>query len=201
MKFPAVFLDRDGVLIEDTHLITHISQVKLFNYVGEVLAEMRGMGFKLFVVSNQTVVARGLLSLKAAYRLHYEILRQILEQNPRAIIDANYLCPYHPDAQVIQYRKNSDLRKPGIGMLVKAADKYEIDLNHSYVIGDRPTDIIMGNMAGCKTILVETGQHTAKLIKHGLPASEINKFSKADSAASSLKHAMNIIKRDRIKKA
>jgi len=160
MKYSAIFLDRDGVLIEDTHLITTIDAVKAFPKTAPALENLKTLGFKLIVVTNQSVVSRGLLSLEQALELN----QQILKDWP---IDASYLCPFHPNATLEKYRQDSELRKPRPGMIIQAAQEYQIDLSKSFMIGDRPSDIVAGNLAGCTTIQVQTGQSGQPMIESG----------------------------------
>jgi len=108
MSNKAIFLDRDGTLIEDPGYINHPDQVKLLNGVPEALIELKGMGYKLIVASNQSGVARGIVAEKVLGEIHNR-LKQLLSENG-AFLDRIYYCPYHPDGAVSKYRKDSDLR-------------------------------------------------------------------------------------------
>jgi len=159
----AVFLDRDGVIIKDTDLLTDIEQIVISAVVPKALSTLKQAEYKLIIVSNQAVVARGLISEDDVRRINSEIERQIIELGgPK--FDAMYFCPHHPNATLPEYRKNCNCRKPRNGMMMQAAEKYNIDLSKSFMIGDRITDIVAGKNAGCKTILLETGMHNAKTI-------------------------------------
>ena len=122
----AVFLDRDGTIIEDPGYINDPNQVKLLDGAAESLVRIAGQGYKLVVVTNQS-----------------------------ASLDGIYYCPYHPEGVIPKYRTQSDLRKPEPGMLKKAAKEMNIDLGRSWMIGDSDRDIRAGVKAGCKTILLD----------------------------------------------
>jgi len=158
-----VFLDRDGVIVKDVNLLTNIKQINIPKDVPEVLSLLKESGFKLIVVSNQAVVARGLISEKDVENINSEIELQIVKSDgPK--FDAVYFCPHHPNATLPEYRTNCDCRKPRAGMLTQAAKEHNIDFTKSFMIGDRITDIVAGKNAGCKTILLETGMHSEKTI-------------------------------------
>jgi D-glycero-D-manno-heptose 1,7-bisphosphate phosphatase len=154
----AVFLDRDGVLLEDVDLLISPEQVRILPGVPTALALLRAAGYKLIVVSNQTVVARGLASEKQVQDINGFIAAKLQETGAPAI-SAWFFCPHHPNATLAKYRANCDCRKPKPGMLFQAKAMHDLDLSQSFMIGDRITDIIAGSRAGCRTILVQTGKH------------------------------------------
>ena len=160
----AVFFDRDGVLVEDVHLLQKEEDIVLVKGMEDFIAEIKSEGFLAIMVSNQTVVSRGLLSLADCEKLNYQICQRIEQQNSLAVFDQINLCPYHPHAQVEEYRQDSPLRKPKPGMLLKAAEEFNIDLQKSFMIGDRVSDIIAGNTAGCFTILYDSKMTNEKKI-------------------------------------
>ena len=164
----AVFLDRDGVLISDVHLLTRTEQITILPNVASALRDLARAGWKLMVASNQTVVARGLVSEVEVGEIHRTICSAIVAQGG-AQIDAWYYCPHHPQATVTAYRADCDCRKPRPGLLLRAAVEHDVDLARSFMIGDRMTDIIAGASAGCRTVLVETGQHQARPIETSDP--------------------------------
>jgi D-glycero-D-manno-heptose 1,7-bisphosphate phosphatase len=149
---PAVFLDRDGVLLEE-------GSARIFASVGDALRRLHNAGFELVVVTNQTVVARGLARKEDVDAVH----RRLREQLPE--LDAFYVCPHHPNADVERYRVECDCRKPRPGLLLRAAQELDLDLARSYMIGDRISDVAAGAAAGCTTILVRTGAHLAPPIE------------------------------------
>ena len=182
MASKAIFLDCDGTLIEDPGYINHPDQVKLLPGVTDALVELMAMGYKLVVVSNQSGVARGLVTEKVLARIHNRLKKLLTEKN--ASLDRIYYCPYHPDGVVEKYRQKSDDRKPAPGMLLTAADEMNIDLNQSWMIGDGDRDIEAGLRAGCKTILINYSTHR----QLEPPASS------PDYRAVNMKEAVNIIK-------
>ena len=110
MSDKTIFLDRDSTLIEDHGYINHPDQVKLVDGAAKALGEFAAMGYKLIVVSNQSAVARGIVSEEVLEQIHNR-LKQLLAKNG-AYLDRIYYCPYHPDAIIPKYRKESNSRKP-----------------------------------------------------------------------------------------
>lgn len=182
MSHKAIFLDCDGTLIEDPGYINHPDQVKLLPGVTDALVELRAMGYKLIVVSNQSGVARGIVTEKVLAQIHSRLKKLLAEKNTS--LDRIYYCPYHPDGVVEKYRQKSDDRKPAPGMLLTAADKMNIDLNQSWMVGDGDRDIEAGLRAGCRTILINYSTHR----QLEPPASS------PDYRAVNMKEAVNIIK-------
>lgn len=160
----AVFLDRDGVLVEDSGLITRAEQFRPLPGVPEALTRLQRAGFALVVVSNQAVVARGLVTEDEVRRLN-EHLEALLLTAGAPRLDGWYFCPHHPSATDPAYRVVCECRKPAPGMLRQAARELGLDLTASYMIGDRLTDVAAGARVGCRTLLLETGQHLAPPIE------------------------------------
>ena len=167
----ALFLDRDGVLIEDIHLLTRPEQVVILSGVLGALQLLNQAGFKLIVVSNQPVVARGLASEQdvRAVNAHMESLLKSAGAPP---LDGVYFCPHHPNATLPAYRVDCDCRKPKPGMFLRAARELDLDLRASFAVGDRITDIIAGARARCRTVLVKTGRHLEAPIETSEPLDE-----------------------------
>lgn len=156
----AVFLDRDGVLVEDLGLLTRPEELRVLPGVPTALTRLKQAGFALVVITNQPVVARGLARESDVQAVHHSLEASLLAAGaPR--IDAWYYCPHHPKAEVSAYRVICDCRKPRPGMLRQAARDLGLDLAASFMVGDRITDVAAGASAGCRTVLVETGKHTA----------------------------------------
>lgn len=164
MGYRGVFLDRDGVIIRDIDLLTQPNQVELYATAPQAILQLREAGFAIVVVSNQTVVARGLAS-EQDVELTHAWIQQLLRTSGGGEIDRFYFCPHHPNATLPEYRVACNCRKPRSGMLLRAAQELDLDLGASYMVGDRISDIIAGQRAGCRTILVQTGMHTAKPIE------------------------------------
>lgn len=154
----AVFLDRDGVLVEDTGLIVDERATEVLPGVCEALSLLHGAGFLLIVVSNQTVLARGLLDEKGVIDLEKKIEDRMCEQGAPAL-DGFYFCGHHPRASLSKWRSHCQCRKPAPGLLLQAAEDLNVELAKSYMVGDRPSDVAAGKGAGCKTVLLETGRH------------------------------------------
>jgi D-glycero-D-manno-heptose 1,7-bisphosphate phosphatase len=155
MDKAAVFLDRDGVLVEEAGLITSAEQLRLLPGVPQALSRLRAAGFRLVVVSNQAIVARGMINEEQLDAIHAELCR-MLESRGGPRLDAIYACPHHPQADLPAYRVECDCRKPRSGLLLRAAREQGLDLAASYMIGDRITDIAAGAGAGCRTVLVRS---------------------------------------------
>lgn len=164
----AIFLDRDGVIIEDVHLLTSESDIHILPGVYDALRMFTLMQYKLIIVSNQPVIARGLLDNRGVRRLQ-SIMVHLIAKETGILFDGFYYCPHHPKATIEKYRKNCTCRKPEPGLLLKAADRQSIDLKKSYMIGDRISDCIAGARAGCTTIQLLTGKHTEKPIESATP--------------------------------
>lgn len=150
----AVFLDRDGVLMEDANYVGQIERVVLIPGAPLALRRLREAGFRLFIVTNQSGVARGYFSREAVEQIHTHLNDQFARAG--VAVDRYYVCPHHPE-------DNCDCRKPKPRFLLEAARDYQLDLAQCYMIGDRITDIQTGRNAGTRTILVLTGagQETA----------------------------------------
>jgi D,D-heptose 1,7-bisphosphate phosphatase len=183
MSNKAIFLDRDDTLIEDAGYINHPDQVKLLDSVADALRELKEMGYKLVVASNQSAVARGIVTEEVLDEIH-DRLKQLLAEKG-AFLDQIYYCPYHPDGIIPKYRKESDWRKPNPGMLLAAADETDIDLSQSWCIGNSSRDVEAGLRAGCKTILIDHSPYP----KQSGPGE-----SAPDYRAVNIKEAVNIIK-------
>lgn len=156
MKRRAIFLDRDGTLNVDVGFTHRTSDLLLAENVCAGLRRLQGQGFLLFIVTNQSGIARGLFS-EADMRAFNAALCGVLADGGIEIAGI-YYCPYHPTAGIGPWRRDSPLRKPRPGMLLRAAEEHGLDLPASFAIGDKKSDILAGRAAGCRTILVRTGQ-------------------------------------------
>ncbi len=149
----AVFLDRDGTLNEDPGYINDPEKVALFPHTGDALALLKKYGFLLIVISNQSGIARGLMTSKDVEAVNEKINNLLSEKKVK--IDAFYFCPAHPD---YSSEIDCECRKPSPKMLIEATKEFNVDLENSYFIGDTIADIQCGKNAGIKTILVRTGK-------------------------------------------
>ena len=144
-----IFLDRDGTLNEDPGYLRSASELKLLPGVAAALARLKSAGARLVVVTNQSGVGRGFLSLKDLEAIHAR-LEGLLEQRDAAV-DAIYFCPHHPD-------DGCRCRKPATGMIDRAVSELQIDLQKSYLVGDHASDIQLAKAVGAKSILVTSGK-------------------------------------------
>ncbi|MHC4243513.1 MAG: D-glycero-alpha-D-manno-heptose-1,7-bisphosphate 7-phosphatase [Planctomycetota bacterium] len=184
MSDKAIFLDRDDTLIEDPGYISSPEQVKLLTGVPRALIELKALGYKLVVITNQSAVARGIVTEKGLGEIHKRLERLLAEKN--AFFDRIYYCPYHPEGAVKKYRQESELRKPNPGMLLKAAEEMDLDLDQSWCVGNSSSDIEAGLRAGCKTILIDLPSRRQQL-KPGDP--------RPNYKAINIKEVVNIIKK------
>jgi D-glycero-D-manno-heptose 1,7-bisphosphate phosphatase len=154
----AVFFDRDGVIIEDVHLLTRVEDVRIRADVPAALKRLSQAGYMLFVASNQTVIARGLVPEEEVVAINREIELRLMGSGAPGF-SGWYICPHHPKATLEAYRSDCQCRKPRPGMLLQAAREHGLNLKKSFMVGDRMTDIIAGAHAGCRTVLLKTGAH------------------------------------------
>lgn len=189
MSEKAIFLDRDDTLIEDPGYINDPEQVKLLDGVPHALIQLKALGYKLIVVTNQSAVAHGIVSEKVLGEIHNRLKQLLAEKN--AFLDQIYYCPYHPEGVVPKYRKESNSRKPSPGMLLKAADEMDIDLDQSWCIGNSSRDVEAGLRAGCKTILIDMPPSHQRQPASSMSLAGVN----PDYRAVNIKEAVNIIKK------
>ena len=151
----AVFLDRDGTINVEKDYLYKIEDFEFIPGVPEAIKRLKDAGFLVIVVSNQSGVGRGYFDERAVETLHRHIQEELVEFGTS--IDAFYFCPHHPDEGVGDYKVVCDCRKGAPGMLLQAAEDHDIDLQKSFMIGDKLADIKAGQRAGCQSILVLTG--------------------------------------------
>lgn len=158
----AVFLDKDGTLIEDVPYNVDPALIMLSPDCLIGLSHLQAEGYLLVIISNQSGVARGYFEASALLKVE----RQLNALLARAGITLNgfYYCPHHPDGVIDVLAIDCDCRKPAPGLLLKAAEELNIDLNASWMIGDILNDIEAGNRAGCKSILIDNGNETEWLM-------------------------------------
>lgn len=154
---PALFCDRDGVLIEEVGYIREVPQVRLVPGVGEALRRFMDAGVPIVSVSNQSGVARGLITLAEVAAVQAR-MAELLKNGFGVTLAAMYFAPHHPEGTVPEFTGEHEDRKPRPGMLLKAAASFPIDLRRSWMVGDRLTDLEAGRNAGVAgTVLVKTG--------------------------------------------
>lgn len=153
---PAVFLDRDGVLIENREdYVREWSQVVFLPEIMISLKSLASTGYKLVLVTNQSVVGRGLMSLEAANEINNRLVKVV--ENNHGRIDAVYMCPHAPS-------DNCECRKPQPGLILRAARELSLDLKSSWMVGDAWSDLLAGQEAGLQgVIMVKTGRGAIQL--------------------------------------
>jgi D-glycero-D-manno-heptose 1,7-bisphosphate phosphatase len=193
-KRSAIFLDRDGVLNREQSYITDPDQIALLSGAAEAVRSLNLAGWLVIVVTNQSAIARGYLSEEGLEKIHERLLTLLAIEGAK--IDAIYFSPYHPEASVEAYRRASDCRKPGPGLLLQAARDFCIELSSSIMIGDTLTDIEAGINAGLGTTYLLRSGHGAKEIdrlahekERGLPRATAIFPDLSAAAAHILKHA------------
>jgi D-glycero-D-manno-heptose 1,7-bisphosphate phosphatase len=151
----AVFLDRDGTLIEESGYLDRLDRLVFFPFTTDAVRLLNRAGFAVVVVTNQSGVARGLLPEAFVHETHRFITDRLAKGG--ACIDAYYHCPHHPDGIVAEYRERCECRKPQPGLLRRAAADLDLGLERSFVVGDRWQDLDAGKAVGARTVLVRTG--------------------------------------------
>lgn len=155
LEHVGIFFDRDGTINTEVDFLRSPDELELIPKAAQAIREANSLGLKVFVITNQSGVARGLLTEADLAGVHHR-LRVLLESHG-ARIDAIYYCPHHPEFGKPPYNIPCDCRKPDIGMLTRAASEFNIALRKSFLVGDRAADMSAGKKAGCTTILVLTG--------------------------------------------
>jgi len=158
----AVFLDRDGTVNVEANYISSPDQLQLIPRTGNAIRELNELGTRVFIITNQSGIARGYLSEAAVHEIH-DALRAMLKKE-NAFVDDFFYCPHLPGAPDERYNMVCDCRKPKPGMLIQAQQKYSIDLRRSFVIGDRCIDIATGKAVGAGTVMVSTGYGAEEIL-------------------------------------
>lgn len=147
---PAVFLDRDGVLTVENSYVCSVEELQIFPYARKCIEQIHQKGYYAIVVTNQSGIARGLFTEEELHRMNRVLVQE-------TGVDAVYYCPHHPQGIVEKYKVSCDCRKPKTGLLERACKDYQIDLDNSFMVGDRAGDILAGTKMGIKTVLLESG--------------------------------------------
>jgi D-glycero-D-manno-heptose 1,7-bisphosphate phosphatase len=151
----ALFLDRDGTLVEPRHYPSRPEQLVLTTGIGPLLRAFQSSRWKLIVITNQSGIARGLFTAADLERMHDHLRQMLAAWGVR--LDGIYACPHHVDGSIPHLAVPCRCRKPQPGMLFRAATEHGIDLSRSWMVGDILDDIEAGNSAGCRTVLVDLG--------------------------------------------
>lgn len=155
---PAIFLDKDGTLIEDVPYNVDVKQIRVYPDVVDALSTLVARGYRLVVVSNQPGIAHGYFDDAAVRAAGEHLLRMLTNENIPVL--GFYFCPHHPHGSISDYAIDCNCRKPKPGLLETAAREHHIDLERSWMVGDILNDVEAGRRAGCHTILLDRGNET-----------------------------------------
>jgi D-glycero-D-manno-heptose 1,7-bisphosphate phosphatase len=176
---PAVFLDRDGTMIEDIGYLASVDRLALFPWTIDAVRALNRAGLAVIVVTNQSGIARGFLTESAVEEIHREMTGRLEAGGAR--VEAYYYCPHHPDGTVEPYRRRCDCRKPARGLVERAASDLDLDPARSFVVGDKWVDIGLARGIGARGILVRTGTGAAEEAR---PSSDVAADAVVDNLAA-----------------
>lgn len=169
-KQKAIFLDRDGVINKYIGFLRNIDDFELIDGVAEAIRKINALGYLAIVITNQPVIARGEVSFEELEQIHNKM--ETLLGHEGAYLDAIYFCPHHSHkgyaGERPELKIECNCRKPKPGMILNAAEDFNIDLNESWMIGDGENDVKAGIAAGCKTALVGSEQYGQDITVHSL---------------------------------
>jgi D-glycero-D-manno-heptose 1,7-bisphosphate phosphatase len=151
----AVFLDRDGTLIEEVGYLDRVDRLQVFPETIDALRVLQRAGLRLIIATNQSGIGQGLFTEAFVRGLHEHLTERLARGG--VTLDAIYYCPHHPEAKIAAYRTVCECRKPAPGLLQQAARDFDLDLAQSYMIGDRWRDLRAGQALGTAGVLVRTG--------------------------------------------
>jgi D-glycero-D-manno-heptose 1,7-bisphosphate phosphatase len=152
---PAVFVDRDGTLLEEAGYLDRLERLVFFPFAIDAIRLLNRANYAVVIVTNQSGIARGMYGEPFVRETHAVIKSRVEEGGAR--VDGFYYCPHHPDATVPEFKRDCECRKPLPGMLTAAARDLDLDLSRSFSVGDKWTDVAVGPAAGARGILVRTG--------------------------------------------
>jgi len=179
MKKPAIFIDRDGTIAFPMHDTIDLDKFRIFDFSAEAVRMINNSNYYAIIITNQPGIAKGRFSEQELEALHQKMKKQLEEKG--AHLDAIYFCPHHPDkgfqGERPEYKIDCECRKPKPGMILKAAKDLNIDLEHSFMIGDSFRDVLAARNIGIKSIFVKTGEECEE---------------EADFTAENLKSAVEI---------
>ncbi|MFC1637461.1 D-glycero-beta-D-manno-heptose 1,7-bisphosphate 7-phosphatase [Candidatus Margulisiibacteriota bacterium] len=156
----AVFLDRDGTIVEDVGYMNSPKQLEFIPGSIKAIKKLNEAGYKVVVITNQAGVARGLITEDMLQTIDKTLHKWILSGG--AHLDGIYYCPHHPDHGVYPYKQVCECRKPHPGLIKRAHRDLDIDPAQSFMIGDKATDVEAGKRAGTKTVFVRSGRGQAE---------------------------------------
>lgn len=151
-KVPGVLVDRDGTLIREVGHLSRLDQIEVLPLVPAAIRLLRQQGLKVAVITNQSAVARGLITEDGLLQIHREM--ELLLAKQGAFLDGIYYCPHHPTEGIEPYRIACDCRKPNVGLAEQAAAELHLDFARSYVVGDQSSDMELAARIKAKGILI-----------------------------------------------
>lgn len=163
-KFPVVFIDRDGTINLEAGYIDHPDNFNLYPFVPQAIRLLNISGFLVVVITNQAGVGRGYYGEDNIHRLHAKMNKLLLEGGAK--VDAIYYCPHHTSSKDPKYALDCNCRKPRTGMIEQAIKELPIDTERMFVIGDKMSDIKLGQKTACRTYLVKTGYGITEAINN-----------------------------------
>lgn len=184
-----VFMDRDGTVSKEIGYVNHPARYELLPRTAAAIRKLNQAGIKALLTTNQAGVARGYFKEDMIWKVHDKLERLLKEKD--AYLDSIYYCPHHPDVGEGKYRQDCDCRKPKPGLLIQGKEEFDLDLTKSYMIGDKISDVEVGQEVGAKGVLVLTG--------YGLGAYEYEREQwnvEPDYIAKDLLDAVNWILKD-----
>jgi D,D-heptose 1,7-bisphosphate phosphatase len=186
-----IFLDRDGTITEEKDFIYKIEEIKFIPGSKEALKILQGLGYKLVIVSNQSGIARGIMTVEQVEKVNDFILKELERDGVK--IEGIYYCPHHPD-------ENCNCRKPKTGLIKRALQDHHLKLKNSWTIGDKLSDVLLGKNIKGKSISVLTGygQGTKQKIESD---SDVYEWQKPDYMAKDFLEAASFIKSEVVTKA
>jgi len=162
---PAVFLDRDGTMVQDVGYLSRVEDLQWFPWSIDAIRLLNRAGFLVCVTTNQGGVGLGYYPEAFVHRVHEEMAAQLAAAGGR--VDGWYYCPHHPDAVIEGLRVACECRKPRPGMIRQAQARFSIDLSRSFVVGDKTADVDLATGVGARGVLVRTGHGAVELGRHG----------------------------------
>ena len=178
---PAVFLDRDGTLIEDVGYLDSLDRISIFPWTTDAVRALNRAGLPVVVVTNQSGVARGYFTEALVGEVHRELERRFAAGGAR--IDAYYHCPHHPDGTVSGYAQRCGCRKPERGLVERAARDLNLDPTRSFVVGDKWLDIGLARACGARGVLVRTGSGA---VEESKPRGDLDAEAVVDNLAAAV---------------
>ena len=176
---PAIFLDRDGTMIEDAGYLTRAEDIAFYPWTVDAIRALNRAGFTIVVVTNQSAIARGLLTEAGLAEIHERLDERL--QAGGARVAAYYYCPHHPDGPVAAYATKCDCRKPACGLVDRAVRDLDLDPARSFVVGDKWVDVGLARGVGAISVLVRTGYGAAE---EATPPSDLQADAIVDNLAA-----------------